>query len=106
MNLAINGFRAISTRAKNFVADAHKVWKTEEPVKYMFMTDDAREAMRKARRQKENYRLRAEDISLARTAALGLGAYAVADTAYRAISGGSMYRNRTGQKDFVGIPFI
>lgn len=41
-----------------------------------------------------------------RVAALGLGAYAAGDIAYRTLSGGSMYRNNTGRKDFVGIPMI
>jgi hypothetical protein len=45
-------------------------------------------------------------LSKKRIAALGLGGYAIADGAYRTVSGGSAYRNNSGRKDLVGVPFI
>ena len=45
-------------------------------------------------------------VSKARVVGLGLGAYAVGNTAYRFASGGSMTRTREGKRNLVGIPII
>lgn len=65
-----------------------------------------RGGIEKATKKGDGYQFQMGHISKARVAgALGAG-YVATDTAYRALSGGSMYRNSDGERDFVGVPIL
>jgi hypothetical protein len=108
-NLAINGWRAIKSEYRQIGQDLLRTWRAEAPLTYAFRTEQARQAYDKvgniaAFKEKGGFGPGTWDWK--RIGIIGGTAYAGIDGAYRAISGGSMYRNRRGESDLVGIPLI
>lgn len=76
-------------------------------ITYAFRTAEARKKYDAlSPNQRANYRFEAGTWNKKRIAAAAAAGYIAGDVGYRTISGGSAYRNHTGQRDIVGIPFI
>jgi hypothetical protein len=108
-NIAINGWRAIKQGYRNIGNDLKRTWYGEVPWDYAFRTAEARaafDAVGDIKKFKEQGGFGAGTLSWKRIGVIGGTAYAGTDAIYRALSGGSMYRNKNGESDFVGIPLI
>lgn len=100
-NRAINGIRGL-------YGDVGRTIREDVPLSYAIRNREARQAFDDwvAQGRRGDFRFGEGTIDYRRAAALAASSYAAADLGYRALSGGSIYRNHTGERDLVGIPFI
>lgn len=108
-NLAINGWNAIKRTYKEIGRDLKRTWYNEVPLSYTIRTAEARKAFDQVgdiQKFKQQGGFGPGTLDWKRIGIIGGTAYVGADTIYRALSGGSMYRNKTGESDIVGIPLI
>jgi hypothetical protein len=108
-NIAINGWRALKREYKNIGRDLKRTWYGETPYTYAFRTQEARAAFDQVgdiQKFKEQGGFGPGTWSWNRIGLIGGTAYVGMDATYRALSGGSLYRNKTGESDIVGIPLI
>jgi hypothetical protein len=108
-NLAINGWRAIKRTYRDIGRDLKRTWYAEVPWDYAFRTAAARKKFDEVgdiQAFKQQGGFGPGTLDWKRIGIIGGTAYVGADVVYRALSGGSMYRNKTGESDIVGIPLI
>ncbi len=92
---------------KGLYGDVAKTAKGSVPLTYPIRNAQARGAYDKfSSAEKGAHKWGKGTLSPGRAAALAGSAYVAGDAGYRALSGGSMYRDKDGEKNFVGIPFI
>jgi len=114
-NLAINGWNVLKQGYKNIGYNLRDTWQANAPLTYAFRTAEARQAFRdsvqkhgieKAIQMHKENGWGKDSLSWKRIGIIGGTAYAGTDMMYRALSGGSLYRNKDGERDFVGIPML
>ncbi|SFJ62540.1 hypothetical protein SAMN02799624_05229 [Paenibacillus sp. UNC496MF] len=108
-NLALNAWSALKAESKSLYADAKSTWRTEAPLTTMLRKAPDRALAEDWYRKNgtmSGFKWKPGSISMGRSAALGLGGYAVADTVSRIGGGGGISRNAQGQRDLVGVPLI
>jgi hypothetical protein len=104
-NVAFNPLKGLNNFGKDLMATA----KQEVPASHAFRRGDERLRFKQhtaAGGSVGDFSYGPKSISKRRVAAGVLGGYAALDVGYRTVSGGSAYRNRSGEKDLVGIPML
>lgn len=94
---------------KGMYSDVGKTVRPDVPLTYSMRNAQARASYDKMAASGQARDFKGFDkgsIDRRRVAALGATAYVGGDLAYRTASGGSAYRNNSGEKDFVGVPLI
>jgi hypothetical protein len=119
MNKAFNAIRGIAGHVKQLASDvsysatnlntyafrnaeARKAFDAKHGPKYDYGTHQT--TPRKA--VPNNYQWAPGSMSWGRIGATAGIGYAGLDAGYRALSGGSLYRNSDGERDLVGIPLV
>lgn len=110
-NLAINPIRAM----KRTALDVERSMKGQAPLTYAFRNAKAQNAYRStiqgltgdelSKAQKE-FEFGPGSWNYKRIAGTAAAAYMAGDSLYRGASGGSWYRNSTGNSDIMGVPLI
>lgn len=93
------------TGVKNAGGQVKEAYNGDVPLTTPFRKSDHIEKMRDSGKGSD-YEWGDKSLSWKKIGAATAGAYVAGDTAYRGISGGSLYRNNDGQRDIVGIPII
>ena len=100
-NQAVNSFRSMGRDVRStFTGDG-------KDLTYAFRTPEARAAYDKLPLdQRAGHKWDRGSFNRRRAAAAAGAAYVGGDATYRILSGGSAYRNSSGESDVVGIPMI
>src|SRR4051812_8068345 len=110
-NKAINTIIGLGSGAKksmgNAVRDA-RLGLTHDKLPYYYglLNKEARTGALKTANGNGNYSFRARDLSIGRVAGAAMAGYAGANVPYRLLSGGSLYRDKDGNRDMIGLPFV
>lgn len=102
-NLAFNPIKGFKNLGNDLWRTASK---KDVPLTHAFRTYEGQQQFANYTGDPSKFKYGAGTLNKKRIAGAIGAAYVGGDMAYRALSGGSMYRNNQGERDFVGIPFL
>lgn len=109
-NIALNAFSALKNEYKSVGKEMAGSFYGEKPLTHSLRNAKSRAAFEKSGMSAADFKKAGGygegSFSWKRAGLLAGTAYAGTDMAYRGISGGSLYRNNSGERDFVGVPFL